>query len=356
MGTSVPDQSQGERKTYIRLNVNGVTRKVLLDTGSDVTLLPSSTVQGVRMEQCQTKLLAANGTPIRVNGRVSVEAVSGKHRFLINGLVTDHVAEIMLGFDHLKSHGAVWNFKEDQIELDGFVHKLCGRDGPVWCRRVTLQSDCDIPPKSEVVLPTKVVYNDLTQIRGSKELRWATEARVLPCGFRVARTLLPVGDVDIPVRALNASPKTVHLQAHTVISTLEPVELCCPDVDNEANCVVGDDPILTDLIDRVDSSVAVKDRQKLSVLLQKLSDVFSRGENDLGRTTVVVHDIDTGENKPVRQALRRHPPAHQEAIREHMRNMLEQGVIEPARRMGLKYRPSEEERRELTLLRRLPSN
>lgn len=163
LGTSVRGHNQRERRTYIRLNVNGVIHKVLLDTGSDVTRLPSSAVHGVQMEECRTKLLAANGIPIRVIGRVSVEAFVGNHRFVINGLVTDHVAEIMLGFDHLKEHDAVWNFREDQIKLDEFIHKLCGRDGPNWCRRVVLQSDCEVPSRSEVELPTKVVFNDLTR-------------------------------------------------------------------------------------------------------------------------------------------------------------------------------------------------
>ena len=50
---------------------------------------------------------------------VSVEAFVGKHRVYINGLVNGHVAEIMLGFDHLKERGAIWNFKEDQSNLTG---------------------------------------------------------------------------------------------------------------------------------------------------------------------------------------------------------------------------------------------
>jgi len=69
----VADQGKVDRKTYIRLIVNGVVGKVLLDTGSDATLLPSSAVIGVQVEDCNTKLLAANRTPIRVKGRATVE-------------------------------------------------------------------------------------------------------------------------------------------------------------------------------------------------------------------------------------------------------------------------------------------
>jgi len=43
-----------------------------------------------------------------------------------------------------------------------------------------------------------------------------------------------------------------------------------------------------------------------------------------------MHYIDTGDAKPVRQPLRKFPPAHVEAISEHVDSMLEQGIIEPA--------------------------
>jgi len=59
-------------------------------------------------------------------------------------------------------------------------------------------------------------------------------------------------------------------------------------------------------------------------------DVFSQSENDLGQTDIIMHYIDTGDAKPVRQPLRKFPPAHVEAISKHVDSMLEQGIIEPA--------------------------
>ena len=66
-------------------------------------------------------------------------------------------------------------------------------------------------------------------------------------------------------------------------------------------------------------------------LLEEFSDSFSSGENDLGWTNVVTHAIDTGDSQPIRQPLRRHPPAHLDAIQHHVASMLEQGVIEPSK-------------------------
>jgi len=60
------------------------------------------------------------------------------------------------------------------------------------------------------------------------------------------------------------------------------------------------------------------------------ADVFGQNENDLGKTNIIMHHIDTGDAIPVRQPLRRFAPAHIEAISEHIDNMLKQGTIEPA--------------------------
>ena len=52
----------------------------------------------------------------------------------------------------------------------------------------------------------------------------------------------------------------------------------------------------------------------LTDILLRHVDVFSESEGDLGLTDLVMHNIDTADARPVRQHLRRHPPAHREAI------------------------------------------
>ena len=64
--------------------------------------------------------------------------------------------------------------------------------------------------------------------------------------------------------------------------------------------------------------------------LKKNSDVFAKSEFDLGRTGLVKHVIDTNDNKPFKQQLRRHPIAHLPVIDQHVDNMLKQGINEPS--------------------------
>ena len=66
----------------------------LLDTGSDITLFPHVIVRGLPLDQCVVDLSTANGTGIPILG-----AVSAKLQVKIDGLVTDHVDEVILGLD-----------------------------------------------------------------------------------------------------------------------------------------------------------------------------------------------------------------------------------------------------------------
>jgi len=212
----------------------------------------------------------------------------------VTGLVSDHVAEIIIGIDFLRDHSAVWNFRSGEVNIDGYNHQLHSKDRPAWCRRVALQDDCVIPARTEVDVPTSVVYNDLAERYPKKHLCWSTDARVIKGGLQASRAVLPDGDVNIPVRILNAKGHSVTLPAGTVVSPLELVEVCsgasqCEDNGGDTEA----DSVLIDMVNRVDESVTVEERQQLLSLLREFGSTFSRNENDLGRTDVITHVIDT---------------------------------------------------------------
>ena len=119
----------------------------------------------------------------------------------------------------------------------------------------------------------------------------------------MCRTVLSEGDIDIPVRVMNVLSHPIALQVGAVILALEPVDVCGSREDAVGACCRSDDPVLLDLVNRVDKSVNPDDRRRLLELLMEYSGAFSQGENDLGRTDVVTHTIDTGEGRPIHQAL-----------------------------------------------------
>ena len=188
-GVSQTDQDDVDSvrgQTYIRLVVNGKSPKCLLDTGSDVTLLPTSVVAGLRVESTTRRIRAANGRGIKVIGTATVEAVAGRHHMTITGLVSPHVSEVMLGIGFLKQEKAIWNFDLGEVVLGGYRHKLCSRGRQSWCTRVILQNDSVVPGESEMDVSTLVQYSDLSGPKSNEFVDWVTKAREVTAGVCVS--------------------------------------------------------------------------------------------------------------------------------------------------------------------------
>jgi transposase InsO family protein len=92
----------------------------------------------------------------------------------------------------------------------------------------------------------------------------------------------------------------------------------------------NDEAVIPKLMDRLSDELTGEQRSATRRLLQQYEDIFSKNEFDVGRTPLVEYHIDTGSSRPIRQALRRQPLKHLDAIDENVKAMLQHGIIEPA--------------------------
>jgi transposase InsO family protein len=342
-GVTTGNKRVGGHATYVRAKVGKQHHDCLLDTGSEVTIIPASMVDCGSLSETFHHLTAANGTVIPLLGEIVLPIQIGKYRSTLKGLVTEHIGEIMIGVDWMTSNKLIWEFGEKQIKVGGRSYKLKSQPMDTrWCRRVTLQEDCIVPARSEADIPTKVICRNLQSVSGGNE-QWGTMPAVLQKGMYVAGTLIPEKRLcDIPVRVINITQEPVHLSAGRKVTELQAVTPIGP--LDESNVTVttphinnGDAPsdqelpeFVEKLLEEVHPSVPKAIVGQLKDLLLEYHDVFSKSELDLGRTNIVQHHIDTNGTPPFRQQLRRFPPPHIQAISEHVDNMLQQGVIEPA--------------------------
>ena len=334
------------RASYLRARVNGQEVECLLDTGSEVSLLPLSLINRNMLEPTSQTLQAANGTQIAVLGEATVSFETPWYTTSITGLVSDHIVDVMLGIDWLAKNDASWDFRTASIRLGRHYHQLnAQRHKRLWCRRVILQQDIEVPPRSQVNLPCKVEFHRIPD--EVEKTNWSTEPATLAQSVHVARTLTPPDKFsDVPVRVMNVSSQPRTIPAGTVVSNLEPSS--ADNVDPVCRTTTGRDgttfvkqpygrplrdgvpDFIQVLIDGVHDATPESAVAELRELLLRNRDVFSASETDIGVTNIVAHHIDTGQAKPVRQQLRRFPPAHVEAISAHVDSRLKQNVIEPA--------------------------
>jgi transposase InsO family protein len=198
-------------------------------------------------------------------------------------------------------------------------------------RRAQVKDDCVIPPMSEMLVAAKWEPVDAAEMA-------MISSSVHPAhngGLLVARTLVSGDRAECALRVMNVSDKPRDLKAGRVIAE---AEVIAEVVDAESELLAeaaGEQKQLPEHLQVLHAKVVSEAKLSpmiadgFSKLLIKYQDAFAKNDSDLGRTNVVLHDIDTGDARPIRQPPRRLPLAQQADCEKEVVSMLEKGVIEP---------------------------
>src|SRR5678815_4377150 len=305
----MPDRATNNA-VYIRGEINGRPQLCLIYTGSEVSLVPSSTVDGLELRSCNRVLMAANGSDINVLGevRVPIKITNGFH-IHTSFLVSDQISEPMLGMDWLREHRCRLGFGMGSLFVGRRRISLVRGNGSIWCRRVIVAEEVLVSPKSQRDIPVKTMYGDLTTVAPA----WMTEAKEIQPGVHLARVV--VGDyADARVRVVNLSEDPVRLSKDRPLGELHPVEVELCETNRDDGDAVGQASPTDKLIADLPVEVPAEIRERLGALLVKYNDVFSASDRDIGRTSVSTHRIETGDARPVRQPLRRQPLLHRDKV------------------------------------------
>ena len=300
----------------------------LLDSGADVSLLPSRFIDSRQLTPSESnKLFAANDTEISVDGQITLPLVIQKHRFLTTFLASENVDEIILGRDWLATNKVIWDFDIGQVTIEGHPVKLSRKENAApRCKRCRISDDLEIPPCSEAVVPANLIFGAF-KIHSPSE-QWTTIPSEPVPGLRVARTLISSSSPTVAVRVCNVSRRPIRLHKGQSLSALQSVDV--------APSAVTLDPKQLDatqqrrnIVERADPSVPPDMKGRLSSLIDAYQDIFSYSEFDLGSTDLVQHEINTADNPPFKQALRPQPRARLPVIDNLLHEMQSQGIIEP---------------------------
>ena len=153
----------------------------------------------------------------------------------------------------------------------------------MFCRRLAAQESVINPARSEMDVPTMVIYDTLSAAKlepGNGE--WMSEAGEFGKGLQASRTLIPHRAKDVPLRVMNLMDTEVLLGKGTAMGELQPVEVLgqptCPDVNRaQGECI-------EELMDGVDAGVTGAERAQLRKFLQGFGGILSVNEYDMGQT------------------------------------------------------------------------
>jgi len=128
----------------------------------------------------------------------------------------------------------------------------------------------------------------------------------------------------ITVNLANVTAKTVVIPPKAILCEIQPVKI--EDIPDLSHVDTLDD---IDILDQVTIPSDLEENllQQGTKLLRSYSDIFSKGDLDLGHSTTVQHRIELDNTTPFKQRHRSVPPAMIYEVRDHIRQLLACGVI-----------------------------
>ena len=302
----------------------------LADTGAESTILSQKCYETLpkfvrqKFQDVTSNIFMADGSRVPTKGPVLCTIEVGNKKIVDAVFVAGIEDYALLGW-------------EAQLAL-GVTYTIAGvnmvRPGPSvravfnpTIRRVRAVEDTIIPARTEVIVPG-VIEGEGTP----KTILISTSAEMEEAGVAVGKVLVNANRKDCPVRLLNPSEEAKLVKKGDVIAGAEEVdELRSPTPLNQAPQSNEVPPHLRELYEKTVTEGQLEPHvaDGLKQLLIKHADVFATSDEDLGRTNVVEHHIDTGNSAPIRQAPRRIPIAQQPECEKAVADMLAQGVIEP---------------------------
>ena len=280
-------------------------------------------------------MVAANGEQLELCG-------SGELVLRVGGIVSAYsvlvarniTQECLLGADFLQKHGCIINLQSFSLSAGGKDIPLV-QNGCAICH-VSCLSTTVIPGRFHQLLPVQLDLpreqsSSTSSCKGLLEPR--TQFLERHDGILVAHSLSSVTDGQTVVDVLNLSPIPVTIHRNEKVASFQPMHEVCvaTEMDNDfaTSSQVDSEQLVSSLLSNVEG-LSQSEVRSLSTLIHKYADIFSQGPDDIGRTSIVRHSIDTGPSAPIKQIPRRLPFHLRGEVKAMLDNMEHNGIIEPS--------------------------
>jgi len=277
------------------------------------------------------------------SGRLSVKI--GSQDVNISVLVADIEDSAIQGMEFLSDVDGKIDLVQQQLVMNGEEFDLCSESCQQLSLRCVTRRLVTIEPHCEAVIPVRLLHRQSSSSSESAKkgllILEPCDNRLQDKGLYVGRTLVSAGETGlVPVRILNTSDETQTIGAQSVVAVAKPVigvtELEIPEVSSqsinstqqvEGNCVDNLPEPLKELWKRSAEQLTEDESMAVADLLRRYKDVFSLSEQDLGRTNMTRHHINTGNARPIKQQPRRTSPSKHAEIERQVEDLLQRGLV-----------------------------
>ena len=314
----------------IPCTVDGVHTTALLDTGAKVCLMSFDVYEKLPNKPLLTKKYKLSGisdsmdlygwliedVPISFKGQPSM-----KWKMLVAAIKDP----IIIGIDFLCKFGAVLNFNKYTFTLNRVEQDMTHLKTP----------DGDEFNTHKIILDKKIYIpsNTVLRIMVKSEMPLNSDMVVISSGSNkgaLLPNLLVRTAESVPIQLVNDTDRNIVLRQGHVLGYAIPPDAILDDETIHIQKLESHQQLpehLQGLLERSMKGLSKDKANQVKDLLIQYQHIFSKGGHDLGCFTEIKHVIDTGEERPVKQLMRRTPLGFENEEEENLKLMLDTGVI-----------------------------
>ena len=194
--------------------------------------------------------------------------------------------------------------------------------------KVTLPCKVQIPPQSVINIKC-----DLSQELSSYIVEPSNDSKILvPRGYFESSSKPCISLLNVPNTNL-ILPSGTTIGEAIEADCLDTVQAPCaattqsPENDDKTERLPDQ---LQVLYEKSTENLSTNQKTQLHRLLYEFSDVLAKDDFDLGTFDELEHSIDTGDARPIKQRIRRIPMCFAKKEEQHLKKMLDVGIIGPS--------------------------
>ena len=327
---------------FVPGRVGGRNLAFLIDTGCTHNLLsrtvfdrlPGPIRQTMRTQESTATMADGSGLPIY--GSIRLEGRLRNTKFEADFLVSRISDDGILGMSFLREQDCSVACDKGLLVMKGVPIPCTDKTGRLLANKVQVVRTLTLPPEAETQVCCRLNSEPSTPI-GLIESMIGQDT-----GIAIAATLgRPSPDGRVLVRCLNLSSEPQELKSGSIIGLYQPVDDDQVEehsvharsvLDREGPATTADCPehVLPLLSQTRAVCETPEQYNRMAQLLTAYSDVFSKGDADVGRTDLVQHSIPLLDGtKPIRQPPRRLGAEKDKEVEEQVAQLVQKGMVEP---------------------------
>ena len=315
-----------------------------MDTGATASLMSISLFQtlGLPLKSTTLPVVTADNKPMVIHGTTVCNVTVGKQSTNHTFYIADVDVGVLLGLDFLDTNQCSLDLEKQQLKWGGTCVPILNTRTVESCRRVAVATTVTIPPGEEMMVPGKVAKDPVGLGLIEPTAKFHDRFPLM-----MATTLLCDAQSPLYMSIWNPGDEPVIIYGGTHIGLWTPVTEVISRLDQTDDPIpvvrmVGstdlcaepeDDWEIPEYLESMwgNSSDGLDDDQQrtLKAFIRDHEDLFMKPGDTLPGTDLVMHEIDTGNHAPIRQAPRR-VPIHQRAeLEAELHKMVDEGILEP---------------------------